>query len=103
MLCLSKTSKMMFVAFIQHCIQSTVTHFTHIKGVEDTMYSVYSSLLPLPGEKAICYSTVFEKPSILGVEQFTTSQSEEAALLTFLDSSNWKGDCRQDAQPIPNS
>ena len=30
-------------------------------------------------------------------------QSEEAALLTFLDLSNYKGDCRQDAQPIPNS
>ena len=31
------------------------------------------------------------------------SQSEEAALLTFLDLSNYKGDCRQDTQPIPNS
>ena len=31
------------------------------------------------------------------------SQSEEAALLTFLELSNYKGDCRQDAQPIPNS
>ena len=30
-------------------------------------------------------------------------QSEEAALLTFLDLSNYKGDCKQDAQPIPNS
>ena len=62
-----KTSKMVFVAFTQHCIQSTVTHFTHVEGVEDTMYSVYSGLSPLPGEKAISYSTVFEKPSILGV------------------------------------
>ena len=25
------------------------------------------------------------------------------ALLTFLDLSNYKGDCRQDTQPIPNS
>ena len=64
---MSKTSKMVFAAFTQHCIQSTVTHFTHVKGVEDTMYSVYSGLSPLPGGKAICYSTVFEKPSILGV------------------------------------
>ena len=31
------------------------------------------------------------------------SQSEEAALLTFLDLLNYKGDCRQDTQPIPNS
>ena len=43
------------------------------------------------------------EPSVLGVWQFTTSQSKEAALLTFLDLSNYKGDCRQDAQPIPNS
>ena len=31
------------------------------------------------------------------------SQSEEAALLTFLDLSNYKGHCRQDTQPMPNS
>ena len=30
-------------------------------------------------------------------------QSEEAALLTVWDLSNYKGDYRQDAQPIPNS
>ena len=41
-----KTLKMVFVAFTQHCIQSTVTHFTHVKGVKDTMYSVYSDLSP---------------------------------------------------------
>ena len=67
MLCMSKMSKMVFVAFTQHCIQSTVTRFTHVKGIKDIMYSVYSGLLPLPGGKAICYSTVFEKLSILGV------------------------------------
>ena len=67
MLCMSKTSKMVFAAFMQHCIQSTITHFTHVKGVKDTMYSVYSGLSPLLGGKAICYGTVFEKPSILGV------------------------------------
>ena len=43
-----------------------------------------------------------KKPSILGVWLFT-SQSAQVALLTFLDLSNYKGDCRQDAQPIPNS
>ena len=67
MLCMSKTLKMVFAAFTQHYIQSTVTHFTHVEGVKDTMYSVYSGLLSLPGGKAICYSTVFEKPSVLGV------------------------------------
>ena len=67
MLCMSKVSKMVFVAFMQHCILSTVTHFTHVEGVKDAMYSVYSGLSPLPGGKAICYSTVFEKPSIFGI------------------------------------
>ena len=56
--------EVVFVAFTQHCIQSTVTH---VRGVEGVLYSVYSDLAPLPGGKAICYSTVFEKPSVLGV------------------------------------
>ena len=38
-----------------------------VSKMSNTMYSVYSGLLPLPGGKAICYSTVFEKPSILEV------------------------------------
>ena len=61
---------MVFAAFTQHCTQSTITHLTHVEGVKDVKYyvlSVYSGLLYLPGGKAICYSTVFEKPSILGV------------------------------------
>ena len=57
-------SKVVFVVFTQHCIQSTVTH---VGGVEGILYSVYSGLSPLPGGKAICYNTVFEKPSVLGV------------------------------------
>ena len=35
---MSKTSKMVFVAFMQHCIQSTVTHLTHVEDVEDAKY-----------------------------------------------------------------
>ena len=40
---MSKMSKMVFVAFMQHGIQSTVTHFvTHVKGVKYyVLYSVY--------------------------------------------------------------
>ena len=34
MLCMSKMSKMVFVAFMQHCIQSTVTHFFTIKKLK---------------------------------------------------------------------
>ena len=59
-----EVSKVVFGAFTQHCIQSTVTY---VAGVEGVLYSVYSGLSPLPGRKAICYSTVFEKPSVLGV------------------------------------
>ena len=55
------------MAFTQHSIQSNVTH---VGGVKDVLYSVYSGLLPLPGGKAMVFVTVFEKPSILG---FSTS------------------------------
>ena len=59
-----EVSKVVFVTFTQHCIQSTVTH---VRGVKGVLYSVYSGLLPLPGGKAICYSTVFEKHSVFVV------------------------------------
>ena len=46
----------------------TVTHVTQVKSVKYyVLYSVYSGLLPLPGGKTICYITVFEKSSIVGV------------------------------------
>ena len=78
-----KTLKMVFVAFTQHCIQSTVTHFvTHVEGVKYyVLYSVYRASHPSKGEGYL----LIEEPSILWVKRFTTSQSEEAALLTFLD------------------
>ena len=44
---ISKTSKMMFAAFTQHCIQSTVTHLTHVEGVEDVKYYVLCIQWPL--------------------------------------------------------
>ena len=31
---MSKGSKVVFVAFTQHCIQSNVTHLTHVERVE---------------------------------------------------------------------
>ena len=70
--------------------------------VSKVYYTLYTVAFR-PCQEGRLFVTVFEKPSILGVWQFTTSQSEEAALLTFLDLSNYKGDSRQDAQPIPNS
>ena len=43
--------KMVSAAFMQHCVQSNVTHFTHVEGVEVVkdyeLYSVYSGLLLL--------------------------------------------------------
>ena len=48
MLCMSKMSKMVFAAFTQHCIQSTVTHLIH---VEDTIVLCIQGPLPLQGGK----------------------------------------------------
>ena len=55
MLCMLKTSKMVFVAFMKHCIQSTLTHLTH---VEDAKYycTLYTGPLAPPGGKAIYLS-----------------------------------------------
>ena len=90
---MSEMSKMVFVAFTQHCIQST----DFMLETSEILYSVYSGPLPHQEERLLC------EHSILWVYLFTTMQSEEAALLTFLDLSNYKGDWRQDTQPIPNS
>ena len=54
MLCMSKMLKMVFATFMQHCIQSTVTHLTHVKGVKDAKYysTLYTGPLTPPGLKA---------------------------------------------------
>ena len=51
-------SKMVFAAFTQHCIQSTVTHLTHVEDVEDAKYycTLYTGFLAPPGGKAIYLS-----------------------------------------------
>ena len=55
--CLSKTLKMVFAAFAQHCIQSTVTHLTHVEDVKDAKYycTLYTGPLAPPGGKAIVF------------------------------------------------
>ena len=83
MLCMSKMSEMVFAASTQM--------------YTDTQCTTYMPLTPPRGRAP------FKKPPVLWVWWFTTMQSEEAALLTFLDLSNYKDNCRQDAQPIPNS
>ena len=54
MLCMSKTSKMVFAAFMQHCIQSTVTHLTHVEDAKDAKYycTLYTGPLAPPGGKS---------------------------------------------------
>ena len=37
MLLMSKGSKVVFVAFTQHCIQSNVTHLIHVKRVKSVL------------------------------------------------------------------
>ena len=60
-------SKMVFVAFMQHYKQGTVTNLTHVEGVEDVkyyvLYSVYRASHPSKGEGYL----LFEKPSIMWV------------------------------------
>ena len=71
-----KESKVVFAAFIQHCIQSYSICYSCQKGRKCTLYTVASC--PCQEGRLLC------EPSVLGVKLFTTSQSEEAALLTFL-------------------
>ena len=42
---MSKGSKVVFVAFIQHCIQSKVTHLTHVERVK-SVFDVKLCLTP---------------------------------------------------------
>ena len=56
-LCMSEVSKVVFVAFTQHCIQSTVTHVGGVEGC--TLYTVASR--PCQEGRLLC------EPSILGV------------------------------------
>ena len=48
-LLIKEVSKVVIVAFTQHCIQSNVTHVTQVRGVEGVLYSMYSGLSPLQG------------------------------------------------------
>ena len=89
-LCMSKVLKVVFVAFTQHCIQSNLTH---ISQRCQSVLCIQRSLTPNRGKaiwRAFC---------LVGL---VVHYSDEVALLTFWDLSNYKGSCRQDAQPSPN-
>ena len=49
---MSEVSKVVFVAFTQHCIQSTVTHVGGVKG----QCTLFTGPLAPPGGKAIYLS-----------------------------------------------
>ena len=50
---MSEMLKVVFAAFMQHCIRSNVTHVTHVRGVEGVLYSVYYRAPNPPRVKAI--------------------------------------------------
>ena len=59
-LCMSEVSKVVFVAFTQHCIQSTVTHVGGVEGC--TVRCIQWPLAPARREGyCVC------EPSVLGV------------------------------------
>ena len=89
---------MVFVAFTQHCMQSTDLMSEMLK----ILYSVLCIQLPLalPGGKAHCSCTVH--PVGLAVH-YHAVQRGSFVLKNSGDLSNYKGECRQDVQPIPNS
>ena len=84
---------MVFMAFMQQCIQSNGTQSLMLK--ESKVYSaLYTGPLTLQeGRLIVTISPVF----------LVVHQSEEAAFYNFLGLINYKGNCRQDAQPTPNS
>ena len=61
------------------------------------VYSVYSGLLPLPGGKVIVW---FFHLRGLAIHHWSVPGG---SFVRFLGLVNYKGDCRQDTQPIPNS
>ena len=73
---MSEMSEMVFAAFMQYCIQST-------DFMSEILYYTLYTVAPCPS-RGEGYLDLFE-PSTLWVYRFTTSQTEEAALLTFLD------------------
>ena len=88
---MSKESKVVFVALTQHCIQSNATH---VKRVE----SVLCIQWPLTPARREGYLSLLSWG--LAVHHWSV---RGGTFFKFLGLVNYKGDCRQDAQPIPKS
>ena len=101
MLCMSKTSKMVFAAFMQHCIQSNVNHVTGVKGVQGVkrLCNVLCIQRPLAPPRGKVIWKAFHLVGLVVHHQSVQGGS----FINFLGLVNYKGDCRQEAQPIPNS
>ena len=87
-------SILVFVSLTQHLIQSTM------RCENSTLLCIKWPLTPARREGYLLQYSIWKAFCLGGL---AVHQSEEAALFTFLDLSNYKGDCRQDAQPIPNA
>ena len=92
---MSEKSEMVFVAFMQHCIQST----DFMSEMSEILYCTLHTVAPCPS-KGEGYLDLFE-PSTLFSGSLPVSPRRQ--LFKFLGLDNYKGHCRQDAQPIPNS
>ena len=83
---------MVFVALTQHCIQSNATHVKRVKSV----LCIHRPLAPARRE-GYCLSLC------LGGLAVHHQSVQGGSFVKFLGLVNYKGDCRQDTQPIPNS
>ena len=85
MLCLLIQSILVFVAFTQHCTQST-----------NEVWKIYSTLLCIQWPLIPPRGKTCRALHLLGLAV------QGGSLINFLRLVNYKGDCSQDAQPIPN-
>ena len=93
---MSEMSEMVFVAFTQHCIQST-------DFMSEILYCTLYTVAPRPskGEGYLDLQCIWAfHPVGLAVHHQSVWGG---SFVNFLGLDNYKGDCRQDAQPIPNS
>ena len=84
---------------IEYCYPF-VTHVEGVKGVKYyVLYSVYRASCPSKGERLFVIWNAFY---LLGLAVHHQSV-RGGSFVNFLGLVNYKGDCRQIAQPIPNS
>ena len=108
---MSEVSKVVFATFTQHCIQSNVIHVGGVEGVKYfTEQKIKKAMLAVLKVYCTLYTEAF-CPSrgkactafcLVGLAVHHQSV-QGGSFVNFLGLVNYKGDCRQDTQPIPNS